>query len=306
MRLWLVLALAALCAPLAGAATVRSVTAPAPVLALAQDGRLIAYAAGRSARDCNRVYVWNLSTRGVSKLGRRTHCVETSTGNAIGSLAIAGKRVLWLHYAGGNRRTYTIWTATTTRPLPRLLASREVDVDDPAPLVVGDGDDSRLGSILPYASGRDVIALRADGARRFSWRAPARVVALSALDGELAVATENGDVTVLDASGRVVSTQSFGAGVRAVKLTGNGILAQVGSTLELRRGGEIRKLALPRGARLTDALADRALFVVGQQARDVRFAGGAQRLIALGSHVEAELGTVAVARGRTVTARPLP
>jgi hypothetical protein len=306
MRPWLVLALAALCVPVAGAASVRSVTAPAPVLALAQDGRLIAYAAGRSAHDCNRVYVWNLSSRGVSKLGRSTHCVETSTGNAIGSLAIAGKRVLWLHFAGGNRRNYTIWTATTTRPLPRLLASREVDVDDPAPLVVGDGDDSPLGSILPYASGRDVIALRADGARGFSWRAPARVVALSALDGELAVATDGGTVTVLDAAGRVESTLRFVAGVRAVKLTGNGVLAQVGNVLELRRGAETLRFALPRGARLTDALADRALYVVGQQARQLRFAGGAQQLVAVGSHVEAELGTAAVASGRTVSARPLP
>lgn len=301
MRIWPVLALAALCVPVAGAATVRSVTAPAPVLALAQDGRLIAYAVGRSARDCNRVYVWNLSTRGVSKLGRRTHCIETSTGNAIGSVAIAGTRVLWMHYAGGNRRSYTIWTATTARPLPRLLASREVDVDDPAPLLVGDGDDSRLGSLLPYASGRDVIALGATGARRFSWRAPARVLALSALQGELAVATVGGRVTVLGADGTVERTESFDSDVSAVRLTALGLVAQRGRSIELRGPVVPRRWDVPGNWRLADAQGEWAYFVDGLFVHRLSLvADNRSQFVTGGRRAQIDGTSLTTAAGRTV------
>jgi hypothetical protein len=53
-------------------------------------------------------------------------------------------------------------------------------------------------------------------------------------------------------------------------------------------------------------LGDRAFYLVGQQARQLLLTSGTQRLVALGSQVEAELGTVAVASGRIVSARPLP
>ncbi len=293
--------------PTAGAATVRTVTAPAPVLALAQDGPFVAYATGRSARDCNRVYVWNLTTRGVSKLGRRTHCIETSTGNGIGSLAIAGRRVLWVHYAGGNRRLYSIWTATTARPLPRLLASREVDVDDPAPLVVGDGDDSRLGSLLPYAVGANVVALRANGSRAFAWTAPAPVVALSAREGELAVASRGGRVTVLDGRGRVERTETFASEIRAVRLTGAGVLVQRGRTLELRGPVVPRAWQLPAGARLEDADGAWAYYAHGTSISRLRLdAANVTRRVAGGTRAEVEGARIATSSGRTVFVRPLP
>ena len=98
----------------------RSVAAPAPVRALEHDASRVAYAVGRSARDCNRVYVWDLATRGVSKLGRKTHCEQTSTGNEIAAVSIAGRRVLWVHYAGGNIRDWSLWTATA---LPMIRTS---------------------------------------------------------------------------------------------------------------------------------------------------------------------------------------
>src|SRR5687768_11535591 len=111
-RLPVLVALAALVGAgvAAGAASVRSVSAPAPVQAIAFDGPRVAYAAGRTARDCNRVYVWNLTTRAVSRLERKTHCEQTSTGNGVAALSIAGTRVLWLAYAGGNFRDWSLWT----------------------------------------------------------------------------------------------------------------------------------------------------------------------------------------------------
>jgi len=298
----LVIAVLLVLVPTAGAAAVRSVIAPAPVLALEHDAGFVAYAVGRSARDCNRVYVWNLATRGVSKLGRRTHCVQTSTGNAIAAISVAGRRVLWLHYAGGNRRSYTVWTATTTRPLPRLLASREVDLDDPAPLVVGGGDDTAHGSFLPYANGRNVVVLNADGARAFTWEASDRVVSLAAHRGELAVASADRRVVVLGERGRLLRVEDYPTDVQVVRLTGNAIAVQRGRTLELR-GGRTANWTLPARARLLDADGNRAVLVSGGRVRSIDLRTGAVRDVAPGSFAQLEGSRLSIGSGRVVSVR---
>lgn len=302
MRGTVALLLVALCAPVAGAASVRSVTAPAPVLALAFDGPRVAYASGRSAGDCNRVRIWNLSTRGVTTLGRRTHCEQTSTGNAIASLSLAGTRVLWLHYAGGNTREWSLWTATASRPSPVRLRFAARDADAPAPIVLGPGDDSRLGSLLPYSVNRTVVALRADGSRAFAWIAPGRVVALAAKGGEVAVASAGGVVTVLDAGGRVLSTERFGAEIDVVRLTGDALAVQHGRTLELR-GGRIALYSLVAGVRLADADGDRAVLVGGGKVRSFDLDSGFGGVAANGSHADLEGVRLASAAGRVVSVR---
>ena len=288
--------------PAAGAASVRTVAAPAPVLALEHDASFVAYAVGRSAQDCNRVYVWNLTTRGVTKLGRRTHCIQTSTGNAIGSISVAGRRVLWVHFAGGNRRQYTLWTATTSRPQPLLVSSVEVDVDDPAPILIGQGDDSRLGSLLPYAVGRRVVALRANGSRAFTWTAPERVVGLSAHRGELAVVTEGATVTVLGERARLLRIERYESEVQEVRLTGSAIAVQRGRLLELR-GGRTSMWTLPAGTRLADADGDRAVLVGGGRVRTIDLSNGQVRIVASGSLARLEGARLAIGSGRTVSVR---
>jgi hypothetical protein len=284
------------------AASVRTVTAPAPVRALELDGARIAYATGRSARDCNRVFVWNLTTRGVTKLGRRTHCEQTSTGNEIAAVSIAGTRVLWVHYAGGNIRDWSLWTATTTKPGPLRLRLVSRDVDAPAPIVIGQGDASKLGDLLPYAVDRMVVALRADGSRRFAWTAPARVVALSALGGELAVATAGGVVTVLDARGRVLRTEDFAGEIAAVRITGASLAVQRGRMLELR-GGRTATYLLPAGTRLADAQGDRAVLVGGGKVRSLDLDSGRSVVVAAGSFAGLEGSRLAIGSGRTVSVR---
>lgn len=298
------LALAALLVlvPTAGAASVRAVTAPAPIRALELDGARIAYATGRSERDCNRVFVWNLATRGVTKLGRKTHCEQTSTGNEIAAVSIAGTRVLWLHYAGGNIRDWSLWTATTTSPTPVRLRLVSRDVDAPAPITIGEGDDSRLGSLLPYAVDRVVVALRADGSRALMWTAPARVVGLSAHAGELAVATEGGVVTLLDARGRVLRTERFGSEIDAVRITGDALVVQRGRTLELR-GGRTAIYSLIAGVKLADADGDRAVLVGGARVRTFDLDSGRGGVVVSGSLARLERATLAVASGRTVSVR---
>lgn len=288
--------------PASGAAAVRTITAPAPVTALAADGPRVAYATGFAARDCNRVYVWQPATGKIAKLGRKTHCVRTSTGNAIAAVSIAGARVLWLHYVGGNVREWSLWTATPARPAPvRLrLVSREADA--PPPIVLGEGDVSRLGDILPYALDRTVIALRSNGSRRYSWLAPARVVALHASGGELAVATEGGVVTVLDAGGRVLRRESFGAEIQVVRITGDSLAVQHGRTLELR-GGRIAMYSLVAGARLADVDGARAAIVRAGKVSTFDLDEGFGRVVASGSHAQLEGSALVIASGRSVSAR---
>jgi hypothetical protein len=287
----------------AAAAATLTIQSPASVQAVAADGYRVAYAAGFSAADCNRIYVWNLRTRGLVKLGRRTHCVQTSTGNGISSVALAGTRALWLQYQGGNRRDYTLWTATTARPRPILVSSREVDVDDPAPIVLGAGGSDRAGDMLPWAAGSTVRVLRANGSRRFSWTAPGRVVALHARDGELAVATDSA-VTILDASGDVIREESYDGPIRGVRVTGNGVLAQVGNRLDLRDGSGTRTWPIPVGSRLEDADTVRALYFYRGELRSLRFAPFVDRPVATASRGRLEGQTLVTVSGRTVRAAP--
>jgi len=302
VRRLLALALLLVLVPAAGAASVRSVAAPAPVRALEHDASRVAYAVGRSARDCNRVYVWDLATRGVSKLGRKTHCEQTSTGNEIAAVSIAGRRVLWVHYAGGNIRDWSLWTATTTKPTPLRLRRVSRAVDAPAPIVIGQGDDSVFGSLLPYAVDRTVIALRANGSRAFSWTAPARVVGLAAQGGELGVATAGGTVTVLSERARLLRVESYDTEVQEVRIMGNAVAVQRGRTLELR-GGRSVTWTLPPGTRLADADGDRGVLVGGDRVRTIDFRNGQVRIVASGSLARLEGARLSVGSGRTVSVR---
>jgi hypothetical protein len=70
-------------------------------------------------------------------------------------------------------------------PEARLLRFVSRDVDAPSPIVLGAGDSSRFGSLLPYAVDRTVYTVGANGRAGLLWEAPATVVALAAKDGEL-------------------------------------------------------------------------------------------------------------------------
>lgn len=289
----------------AALATVVSLSAPGPVTALAADGQRVAFASGRGAGDCDRVRIWSPKTGRVVRLGRTTACVQTSTGTGVAAVSIAGRRVLWLHYTGGNIREWSLFTASQTAPKPRRLRFVTLDVDSAPPIVVGDGDASRLGGLLPYAVGREVVALRADGGRRFAWTAPGRVVALSALGGELAVASEGGRVTVLDLAGRTLREESYAGELSAVKLTGAGVLVQRGRTLEHRNGVGVPWAAvLPASARLVDAAGTTdALYVVRGVVRARRIGGARDVVVGRGAFAQVEGRSLATAGGRKLTAR---
>ena len=295
MRLALAFALAVV--PPAGVAGSR-VVSPGPVAALAFDRARVAYASGRSRGDCDRVRIWNLRSERIARLGRTTACVQTSTGTGIGALSIAGPRVLWLHYTGGNIREWSLFTATTSAPRPRRLRFIRRGVDDSAPIVLGEGD-SRDRVLLPYAVDRRVIALRGDGTRRFSWTAPDRVTALGARGHVLAVALADGRIVVHDLA-LGTSTEIVEAGTAAaVFVSGDGIAAQYGRTVDLH-GRQSYTATLPRGASLRDADGLQGLYTVGGRVKQLDLRTRATRDLGAAAYAQLESRKAATATDRVV------
>jgi hypothetical protein len=274
------------------------IVAPGPVSALAFDGARVAFASGRSPGDCDRVRIWSPRTGAVVRVGRSTPCVTTSTGTGIAALSLAGSRVLWLHYTGGNIREWSLFTATVGAPRPRRLAFAARDVDAPAPIVVGEGD-SRAGGLLPYAVDREVIALRADGTRMFSWAAPARVTALGARGQVLAVGLADGSIVVHDLAHGTSSELLESGPPTAVFVTGAGVAAQIGRTAVFS-GRATYSATLPRGAVVRDADGLRALYTASGRVEEIDFASGTTRDLGAGGLAQLEGAHVATAGGRVV------
>lgn len=235
------------------AATALSILFPAPVVAVASDGPYIAVAEGRSAHDCDRVSIWVTQQKRVVKLGRKTSCEQTSTGSGIARLTVARDRALWLHYAGGNIREWSLWTATTTTRTPRRLAFATSEPDAPSPIVIGGGDAdpeyAPSGDVLPYAVGRRVVVLTSGGAQLFSWDAPARVTALDSEPRVLVVAVEDGRVFRLERGTILAKTFAGSVAATNVGIVGDGIGSQRGRTLELVSGAGTTSRLLRAGER---------------------------------------------------------
>lgn len=291
---------------LAAAAATVSIVAPAPVTALAVDGDRVAYASGRvPTHDCDRIRVAHRRTGKVlAKLGRATPCVATSTGSGIAALAIGGRRVLWLHYTGGNVREWSLFTAHTRVPRPRRIAFFAQDVDEPAPVVLGEGDVSRSGNLLPYAIGREVRVLNEAGGRQATWTEASRVVALAGGSGGVVVATADGRVAVREQVDWARETDSWTAqpAASAVFFADLGVVAQRGRTLEWRGTGAPRTFSLPAGARVTDAASGRVVYLVGGRARLLELQSGSTRDLGPASFASLEILSAIRAVGRTISA----
>jgi hypothetical protein len=90
----------------------------------AADGSSVAFAVARQPGDCFHVAIGNRSTGHVGRLGQKRGCgPATSMGSGLVGPVLAGGRALWVTYAGGNFREYSLWTATSRRPKPASSAS---------------------------------------------------------------------------------------------------------------------------------------------------------------------------------------
>jgi hypothetical protein len=114
-------------------------------------------------------------------------------------------------------------------------------------------------------------------------------------------------VTVLDARGRVLGTETFATEIQAVRLTGAGMVVQRGRTLELRGPLLPRVWQLPAGARLEDADGDWAYYAHRTSISRIRLsAANVRQVVAGGTRAEVEGARVATSSGRRVFVRDLP
>ena len=286
---------------LIGAASVAAALVPgpvAPVTALAVAQGHVVYATAWTSARCERV----VSAGGT--FGPRL-CPAVSTGRGIAAVELAGRRVLWLGYAGGNDRDWMLATATPTRPKPHQLLFAERDVEQPSPIVLGPSD----GSLLVYAYGRRVVALRADGSRAFAWTASATVTAVSADGGSVAAALASGEVDVIRA-GVVDRRYPVGGVATALALAGDAVVVQVGRELSRRSGGlgPEYTLTLAKDAHLEDGDAAHAVYVAGGRAHLVTFpqtGAPLDRVVGAALHAQLDGRRIVLASGRSLVAESL-
>lgn len=245
----------------------RTIVASLPVQDLALTGRSVAYVADAPARlQCARIVLWNPATNTRQLFDAKEQCLEQgSTGQGVWDVAVASQRLLWLTYAGGNFREWSLWTATTTRPKPRLLRFVARDVDAPPPIVIGPG----TAQGVPYAVDRQVMYLGDDGRAIFRWTAPRPIRAVAAGYGprswRVATLLDDGTVVVLDPTGTPVYDSSFGSPpIHAV------LLAPIGLVVQWRQHAIVSKpslnhdtIRLAAGARVVDVGQGRLLYERG-------------------------------------------
>jgi hypothetical protein len=255
-----------------------------PITAVGVSGSRIAYA----TTDC-RVSLWDRSARRVTHFAPGPACEKTSTGTAVAAVSVAGTRVVFLHYTGGNIREWSLWTATPARAKPRQIAFATSDPDAAAPLVLGQG----RGGLVPWAIGKTVTVVRADGSRALRWTAPAAVTALAESPSGVTVATANGTVYTV---GRGTQTATFPHAPSVVARSLDAFVVQYGRTLDssLRP----RTFTLARSTVLVGTTGTRAVIVGGGAVRTIDLGTGAGALVGRGTLAAVDGSTLATASGK--------
>jgi hypothetical protein len=291
---------ACLAAGAAGATSRATIPARTAVTALAADGTDVSFATAPSTTDCDRVFVWQTPARKPVQLGKKQRCKSKTLG--ITALAVTKGRALWVTGTGSPVATLRLWTATSTRTTPKALgtATRDMQANEPMPIVVGRAG----GGLLPYAIATSVTVLRSNGTS-FQWTAPGRVIALVARGGRVAVASEGSRVTVLDGRGNVASVDLFASEVSAVAMTAKGLLVQRGSTLELRRESDAHEFAMSGAAQLDDADSKWAAWSDGKNVHVIRLPDGSSVGTYPGTSAALAGTTLYVANGKRVTSRTI-
>ncbi len=294
----------------------RTIATALPVRDLALTSRSVAYVAdaGSDELRCARIGLWNTATNRRFVFDAKEQCLElASTGQGVWDLAVATNRLLWITYAGGNIREWTLWTATTTRKTPRRLRFVARDVDAPPPIVLGPG----TNDAVPYAVDREIVYLADDGEALFRTTVSAPVRALTSHPltrprGPAAVVAllASNELIGLHETGTEVFRVAVPPGVSAIAYDDRrSILYQLGNVVHADSGD----VALPTGAVMVDASRGRILWTRAGDLGVTSMATNASRLLVDGSRArpvagQVELGGLAWARGKLVRWRagPLP
>jgi hypothetical protein len=196
MRLTLACIVALVLVLPAAARTDLSVVAPAPVVVMAADGergQRVALLSPAANRGCGAVSLWKVG-RPLRQLGPVPCGPRTSTGRGAYGLSFGGA-LLWATYTGGNFREHTLWRSVRAGIPFRYGRGRAVarvthNVDEPSPLLVGEGDDAWAS----YAVGNTAYVL--SGATSRFWRLPAKPLGVIAHGPYLTVRRADGPVSV--------------------------------------------------------------------------------------------------------------
>jgi hypothetical protein len=103
-----------------------------PVSELAADGGRVAILVRTKTGSCarDRVAVWAPATRSFVPIGASACVGSTSTGAGLFSVGLAGTRVGYVQFAGGNTRELQLRVAAVARPRPATVASASFGVDE--------------------------------------------------------------------------------------------------------------------------------------------------------------------------------
>jgi hypothetical protein len=119
--------------PTPGSSGVRVLRTATGVTGFAVDGSVASVATncrdGDHLRPELEFFAWNPLRRSIVSMGprRQRECYGASTGEGIWEEAIAGRRLAWVRFAGGNFREAWLVTATIDKPLsPRQLTGVKV------------------------------------------------------------------------------------------------------------------------------------------------------------------------------------
>jgi hypothetical protein len=221
-----------------------------PVKELAADGGRVAVLLQTSRPGCtvSRVAVWQPSTRSLAPIGASPCSESLSTGAGIFSVALAGTRVAYVQYGGGNIRELELRSATLAARRPVTLASASFSLDELSGTYIGriSGDGSLLAfdwwNVCPACAGnagpqpdRSTIWRVAGsgacpnaglGSKRLCTvvrTGPGTLRLLSAAAGSLALLQPDRSVAVVTAAGATTATIPFAAGeLRAARLDSDG------------------------------------------------------------------------------------
>ena len=303
----LVIAAALVTSGAAAPKSTRTLATAGSVVALSADGPRVAIATTGLARACDRVVLWNAVARTSARWAAHTNCGggQTSGGQALKEIALAGTRALWVESISGNNQELALWSARPGQK-PAMLAfetNGNGAGGDPAGDYLGhvhaDGTLAAFntwrvcdrippggGLIPPCVPGQIGLQTlwRVTPAGKRAIRQGADATFVAAVDaGRIAVQHDDGTVTLFSSSGAPSTTLGLPDGKFAgLELGGAQLAAIRNGALEVyssTTGALAERFALPASPTptLRDLDAGLAVYTAGRTVHVVRVASGKNR-----------------------------
>jgi hypothetical protein len=236
----------------------RTVVTSTPVSDLSADGARAAFVT-ESPIDCDHPAVWTPATKAIARFDFPHLCLPTSTGSGIYDLELAGSRVAWVDYGGGNTWEFALRTATLRDRHPRRLSYESADAGEywrfqvrgHADVLVFN-DRERLARV---GGGRE--SCQENGFQAVSIcttiRRDVHAAPIESVSGQLIAIREPDAVAVVDLRGDVVHVFPFAAS--SARLDGDHLIVVRGTGLErynVQSGALEMTQSIPPGYTLAD------------------------------------------------------